>query len=100
MLREVIRQLDSPWLFSVALVIALPAVPFLVRFAIGDNFHHALGNLGVGVADRFQRQLTVIRMLLRPQRWLSLRIVVFVGGYFIVSGAIYLCCARIAQWLS
>jgi hypothetical protein len=97
MVRSLWQQLEYPPLAAISLVLGLACLPALARFAIGEDFKRARANLGFG--NVFYTQLTLFRLLL-GQNWLSLRPVVFFGGYLIASGAIYLLLARLARLLS
>ena len=94
MLQEFWEQLEYPPLAVISLVLGLACLPSLARFAIGEDFKRARENLGFG--SSFYTQLTLLRLVLSGN-WLSLRAVVFFGGYLIASGAIYLLLARIAR---
>ncbi|MCU0759644.1 MAG: hypothetical protein MUF07_10700 [Steroidobacteraceae bacterium] len=97
MVREFWLQLEYPSLAIIALVLGLASLPSLARFAIGEDFKRARENLGF--ANSFYTQLTLLRLVLHGN-WMSLRPVVFFGGYLIASGAIYSVLARIARLVS
>ena len=94
MLRAFLTGLEFPWLAGLSVVIALFALPSLVRFFYGATRQEVARELGVG--DPLQTRVSVLSLLLYG-RWWQMRAIAFVAAFLVCAGAVYLVLAGLAR---
>ena len=97
MLREFLTTLEFPWLAGLSFVVALFALPSLIRFFYGDTYQETTRELGVG--DPLQRQIAILGFLLYGRWWWSFRAVAFVAAFLLAAGIMYMVLAAVARAL-